>query len=443
MTEEEFAAVLALGHELTGIEFKEAGPASGQRLFAQVTKAVLGMANRRDGGRVVIGVENDGGVLNPVGLSNSDQDTWKYDDVAAKLAEYADPSVSFELEIQQHNSNQYLVLHVREFEDIPVLCKKDYQGVLRRGACYVRPRRKPETTEIPTQEDMRDLLDLATEKRLRRYLEMVWRAGGIVVPFQTSPIHLSEQELFDKQLTDLMMTKLLEKIRSRGHWKVVIRPGRYVEKRIQNISALYAIVQKASVELRGWDFPHVDPHTKPHIDVDWVGQESEWQEFLEIWRFYQSGQFVDIFGIPDDWQDQSNLQPVPQDWKPGALLGIGNALFTFTEIFEFAARLALTEVGDELMHIEVVVSGLNGRILCVDSRHRTPFIQSYQASLSELPYKVVLSRSELVAQPRELALKPTMELFARFGWEPGADVLRDQQKTLWLPSATATQHPVS
>jgi len=203
MTEEELAALLALGHELIGIEFKAAGPTSDRQLFAQVTRAVLGMANRRDGGRVVIGVEDNGGVLTPVGLSKSDQETWRYDDVATKLAVYADPSVSFELETQQYNGNDYVVLYVREFEDIPVLCKKDYQGVLRKGACYVRPRRKPETIEIPTQEDMRDLVDLATEKRLRRHLEQTRRAGGIVVPIQPGLLPPSDQELFDKQLGDL------------------------------------------------------------------------------------------------------------------------------------------------------------------------------------------------------------------------------------------------
>lgn len=227
------------------------------------------------------------------------------------------------------------------------------------------------------------------------------------------------------------MTTLLEKIRSRGHWQVVIRPGRYVEKRIQNICALYPIVQKASVGLRGWDFPHVDPHTKPHIDVDWVGQESEWQQYLEIWRFYQSGQFVDVAGMPLDWRDQSTLWPADQDWKAGALFGIGDALFTFTEVFEFAARLALTEAGDELMHIEITVSGLAGRRLWVDLHNRWPMFRRYEASLGELPYKVELPRSELVAQARELALKPAAELFARFGWNPDAAILRDIQKNLW------------
>ena len=218
---------------------------------------------------------------------------------------------------------------------------------------------------------------------------------------------------------------LLEKIKSRGHWRVVIRPGRFVEKRIPQISSLCPIVQKTAVQLRGWDFPHVDTHTKPHIDVVWVGQESEWQQFLEIWRFYQSGQFVDIAGIWEDWREKYDLAG-----KSGVLLGIGDTLFRFTEIFEFAARLALTEVGDEVMYIEITINGLAGRKLWDDSHDSGRVYKQYEASLQELPFRQELPRDELVAQPRELALRPAIELFARFGWTADAAALRDIQKKL-------------
>lgn len=200
MTKEEFTSILSLGHELTGIEFKGPGLISDKHLFAKVTEAILGMANRRDGGRIVIGVHDNAGVLEPTGMSKSDAEAWKYDDVAGKLAEYADPSVSFNLEIQEHNSKYYVTLTISEFEDIPVLCKKDYPDVLRKGACYVRTRRKPETTEIPTQEDMRDLLDLATEKSLRKILKLVSRTGGLITPSHPGNTIASQQELFDKQI---------------------------------------------------------------------------------------------------------------------------------------------------------------------------------------------------------------------------------------------------
>lgn len=199
MTDEEFAQLLALAHELRGVECKAPGPRTDKQLFAKVARAVLGMANRRDGGLVVVGVEDSRGVLNPIGLSAQDLATWKYDDVADSLAVYADPSVSFDLEVKVHERHNYVVLRVDEFEDVPVLCKKDYPDVLRNGACYVRSRRKPETSEIPTQEDMRDLLELAAEKRVRRFYAMA-RAAGLAPPAPTEP---TDRDLYDRELGDL------------------------------------------------------------------------------------------------------------------------------------------------------------------------------------------------------------------------------------------------
>ena len=97
MTDQEFAQIITLGHETRGIELKGPGPLSNRRLAAQVVRAVLGMANRRDGGSVIIGVEDNSGVINPVGLSSSDLATWNYDDVAARIAVYADPGLNLTL----------------------------------------------------------------------------------------------------------------------------------------------------------------------------------------------------------------------------------------------------------------------------------------------------------------------------------------------------------
>jgi len=125
--------------------------------------------------------------------------TWRYDDVAAGIAVYADPSVDFDMEVKEYNGNKYVVLRVKEFADIPVLCKQDYQGVLRQGACYVRSPRKPETSEIPTQTDMRDLLDLATEKKLRQELVRLQRVGVIVLP----AAHVAATQQFEQRRSDL------------------------------------------------------------------------------------------------------------------------------------------------------------------------------------------------------------------------------------------------
>ena len=183
------------------MEFKSPGPVSDGRLIAQVVKAMLGMCNRRDGGTVIIGVEENQGVLNQVGLSESEIAGWNYDAVADQVARYADPSISFALDVKEYEVSSYVVIEVEEFADIPVLCKRSYGDVLRYGACYVRPRRKPETSDIPTQADMRDLLDLAIEKGVTQFLDRARRVGLFATLSVESPA--TDQELFDEQLGDL------------------------------------------------------------------------------------------------------------------------------------------------------------------------------------------------------------------------------------------------
>ena len=95
----------------------------------------------------------------------------------------------------------YIVLGVEECSDVPVLCKRAYDNVLRDGVCDVRTRRKLEPSEIPTQANMPDLLALVTDKRVIQYLERTGCLGLIaeVVGEQS----VSGDDGFDQQLGDL------------------------------------------------------------------------------------------------------------------------------------------------------------------------------------------------------------------------------------------------
>ena len=199
MTDQELAELIALGHETRGVEFKGPGRSSNRQVMAVVVRAVLGMANRRDGGRVIIGIEDNAAILTPVGLSAAELTTWRFDDVAARLSEYADPGVEFALEVKEYNGKKYVILHIEEFTEIPVLCNRDYPEVQRSGACYVRSRRKPETSEIPTQTDMRELLDLASDKAVSRRLTEYRRMG--LMP--DVPLVVADQDRFDDQAGEL------------------------------------------------------------------------------------------------------------------------------------------------------------------------------------------------------------------------------------------------
>ncbi len=147
--------------------------------FAKVTRAALGMGNLRDGGYVVIGIDDaDPAAMQP-GLSQAEVDSWTaYDDVSRKLAEYAAPPLTIGIEAFDLSSGvRVVVMEVEEFADIPHLCAKDYPDALRKGALYVRPRKVPETSEIAGVVEMREVIDIATEKALRAYVGTARRAG--------------------------------------------------------------------------------------------------------------------------------------------------------------------------------------------------------------------------------------------------------------------------
>ena len=225
------------------------------------------------------------------------------------------------------------------------------------------------------------------------------------------------------------MSALLGKIRSRGHWKVVIRPTTFVEKKVPDLSTLQHIVEKTSVQLKGWSFPHLDSFRKPDKGPDWIGQAIDWQPILELWRFYQSGQFVHYFGMVEDWSDTPNQWLSSNDGHRRVLLDVKNVMTQFTEMFEFAARLAFTEVGDAGLRVEITVGNIGDHFLALSSSPGKPSWIP-EARTSEVSHKVDLSKTELVTETRELALKPATKLFQCFGWDPKIGMLRDIQSEL-------------
>ena len=227
-----------------------------------------------------------------------------------------------------------------------------------------------------------------------------------------------------------MRSALHNKILSRGYWQTIIRPISFKEKRIADIAALFLLVEKAQVRLRGWYFPHINSNAPYVIDMDWIGQEFEWDQHKSLWRLYQSGLFFHIAALPLDWRDESSLWPADERWKPNTLLGIGDTIATFTEILEFAARLALSDAGDNDIRIEILAGNLQHRFLYVDSHKRWPISQPYQTAIAKFPYETEVPRSKLVAESKTLALQAASELFKRFRLDLPMEILQSWQDEL-------------
>lgn len=192
--------VATLVRETHGVECK--GPSLADKpAIARVARAAMAMSNRPGGGLVVVGVSENAGDLTFDGLTAAQLATWVPDHVADRLFGYADPPVRFEMSIVKHAGFEFVTLEVAEFDEVPVICKKDFPGVLQAGAIYVRPRRKPESVPVPTATDMRDLLELATEKRARRFLATAERVG--LVPAGPAG-QTADEEAFRAEARDLL-----------------------------------------------------------------------------------------------------------------------------------------------------------------------------------------------------------------------------------------------
>jgi hypothetical protein len=200
LTANDLEVLLSGGYERRHLEVKGPGERDDKHFFAKVTRAILSMANLRDGGHVVLGIVDTDLVAMLPGLAPPQVASWlDFDTVSARIATYTDPPLRFDLS-QLHLSSgaAVVVIEVHEFDDVPILCAQGFQAqgsqeVLRKGACYVRSHRIPETAEIPTAVEMRELLDLAIEKRLRRFLATAQVAGGVVQSAETA------SSLFDAQ----------------------------------------------------------------------------------------------------------------------------------------------------------------------------------------------------------------------------------------------------
>jgi predicted HTH transcriptional regulator len=156
------------GREERSLEYKGPENWANPAVRARLTKCILALANIQDGGAIVIGVEQVGQDFVPVGLNAADRDSFDQDHVAAHLANYADPYVEVTVSRVSYEGNDFVVIQVRQFDEIPIICRKKGQD-LRGGAVYTRTRRMYECAEVPGQAEMRELLELAIEKGLRKF----------------------------------------------------------------------------------------------------------------------------------------------------------------------------------------------------------------------------------------------------------------------------------
>jgi hypothetical protein len=230
------------------------------------------------------------------------------------------------------------------------------------------------------------------------------------------------------------------------YWTVLYRPHTYSPERIPSLSDCVKLVEKARVQLRGWDFPHLAmQENEQHGTVrgsQWIGSWANFMGSIEYWQLFQSGQFVHFAAVREaterQWRDKlqqetishlRHLRNIDWDGVPG-YISLVNLVYTITEYFEFAARIAQAGVYQGNIDISIELHGAKGYLLTTEwdrswSEYRA-------ASDNHLSKTWRVSSEELLAGSAEHSLKAISWLCECFGWmSPNLEALRsDQQKLL-------------
>lgn len=220
----------------------------------------------------------------------------------------------------------------------------------------------------------------------------------------------------------------MEQIKSRGYWRVALRPNVFVPDAIPRLGILEETVQTCVVQVRGWDYPHWPKAGVARL-ADAIEGITNWEDHKEHWKAFKSGQFVHFFAMREDWfRENSGWRRI--DVTPGAVLAFDSTVSSFTEIFLFAGRWAARLPHATAFNVEIGLHGLKGRQLYSFDMNRVPFSGLYQADVPVSSVALVVPTTELIATPRDIAREQVSHLFEQFHWDVNPDVLRSIQDKL-------------
>lgn len=227
-----------------------------------------------------------------------------------------------------------------------------------------------------------------------------------------------------------MSVELIDKVKTRGYWRVNFRPRVFAEK-LSSMDACADMVRRQSVALRGWHYPVFLEGELDHGGTIRCGEYlqgwADWWSFLEVWRLFKSGQFLHYFALRDDWMERDGWASAEQKaTPPGTRLSAISTIYQVTEMMEFLRRLTAAGLYDEGVAVELALHNLKGRELWMDDAMRIPFFQRHVTGAEELKWSYTLSKDEAIGGSSRLVVGVLLTLFDAFGWEPSEGTLRDE-----------------
>lgn len=132
------------------------------------------------------------------GISEDHLGSYGFDDISDFVAKYA--SIPLDLDVvvvTYRDKKSYLAIQISEFSHLPCICKRNSSNeskAFSKSDVLIRPPGKPQTKKVEDSNEIRDLIELAAEKRARSIIEAASRIG-LAGEKRDTPDEAFDQEL--------------------------------------------------------------------------------------------------------------------------------------------------------------------------------------------------------------------------------------------------------
>jgi len=228
--------------------------------------------------------------------------------------------------------------------------------------------------------------------------------------------------------------EVLQKIKSRGYWRINFRPVAYRD-RLSTVAECRSLVERNALSLRGWEYPAKllgAPNVlRPNSDK-YAGLVNDWQNHVELWRMYKSGQFFHLLALREDWLRNDQWGSAREKaFEPCQVLSVVGTIYQATEIYQFLANLVRDGVYDDGVEVLVELHNLKGRALWLDDPLRVGFSYPRVTDADHLEWKQLHSMSEVLDKATVFARALLRTWFDAFDWQASDELISgDQEKLL-------------
>jgi hypothetical protein len=230
-----------------------------------------------------------------------------------------------------------------------------------------------------------------------------------------------------------MKEGLVDRIKSRGYWRVNFQPLVAREK-LPSMADCRRVVQENSVSLRGWSYPAFFDGSEEAKGVRSCGTYMEgwveWSQYREYWRMYKSGQWLHYAAIRLDWLDEAHFHDArASQLTRGTALPVVDTIYLVTEMFLLLSRLSQAALYDEGVRLRITAEPLRDRELWIDDPYRMPFTTSQKTGAERFSWDQEYTKA-ILTDPNAEARNILIALFDSFDWNPSHEQLASTQAQL-------------